>query len=114
LIPKWESHQAGISYESAGNGPPLVLIHGYGGDPTDFDGVKKILQHVFKVYVLKINGLFFSQEKPLHFSEQCDLVKSALKEIYEIGLNLTALGGPESTLLGIYNPCEFLRRKNRF
>ena len=43
-------------YEVSGEGPPLVLVHGTGGDCRGFDDVVPILNQQFKVYIYDMRG----------------------------------------------------------
>ena len=43
-------------YEIAGDGPPLVLVHGTGGDSKGFEDVVPILSQRYKVYTYDMRG----------------------------------------------------------
>ena len=45
-----------LAYERAGSGPPVVLLHGWPGDRTDYEAVVPLLAPEFEVVVPDLRG----------------------------------------------------------
>lgn len=67
-----------ISYEEYGSGPTLVLLHGFGGTPMDWETVGRGLASHHRVVIPRLNSLFFNPNHPLTFSEQAEIVAQFL------------------------------------
>ena len=53
-----------LAYERAGSGPPVVLLHGWPGDRTDYEAVVPLLAPDFDVVVPDLRGFGASDKHP--------------------------------------------------
>jgi pimeloyl-ACP methyl ester carboxylesterase len=53
-----------LAYERAGSGPPVVLLHGWPGDHTDYEAVAPLLTGAFEVVVPDLRGFGGSDKHP--------------------------------------------------
>jgi pimeloyl-ACP methyl ester carboxylesterase len=81
-----------IFYEVAGSGPPVMLLHGFGGDHTYWESQLKALSPYFRVinYDQQGNGL---SSRPSHGLTMADHVRDAYELIQALGAGPTALVG---------------------
>ncbi len=56
---------------SRGFGPPVLLLHGYGGHPRHWDALSTCLEPHFSMTTMNLNHLYFSPQL-LNLSEQVD------------------------------------------
>src|SRR4030042_65900 len=90
LALKGREHQ--IHYLGAGNGSPVVLMHGGASDCRDWVGTMAILSHSYSVYAPDLPGYGRSSrdESGYHLS---DFVELSIKFIQTLGLNSPVLVG---------------------
>lgn len=71
-----------ISYKKMGSGPPLVLIHGYGGSHADWQGAGEILSTHFTVYLPYFSHHYLDPHNKLNFINLIDLVAAFIASIH--------------------------------
>jgi pimeloyl-ACP methyl ester carboxylesterase len=77
-------HSKEEEFDVTGAGPPLVFVHGYGGSPSDWESTRKILETRFRIYSLKMHGIFFAGPKPGTFTQHVGQLGKILVEIHRI------------------------------
>ncbi len=95
-----------ITHREIGEGPILVLLHGYGGSVMHWDAVVENLKSDFRVVIPSISHLFLSQDK-IFFSIQIEVLAKFLKENYpqqKVNLAATSYGGALAWALSIQYP----------
>lgn len=75
-----------IGYKKYGYGDQaLVLIHGFGGKPSDWYDFIPSLEDSFTIYIFNIRP-FFTSKRPISFNQQvqmlADVIKSSVTESY--------------------------------
>jgi pimeloyl-ACP methyl ester carboxylesterase len=85
-----------LAYERSGNGPSIVLLHGWPGDRRDYRDVRALLGTSADVVVPDLRG-FGGSDKPLvdpadHYSVDAQ-ARSVLGLIEELSLDHPVLGG---------------------
>lgn len=65
---RWQVGPHNVHYKKIGEGPPLVLIHGFGGSHFDWSSVAEILSQSFTVYLPYFARHYLDPEQPLTFS----------------------------------------------
>lgn len=71
-----------VFYEVEGSGPPLVMLHGWGGNTQSFYPLKELLKNKFTIYLLDFPG-FGKSEEPMEIydvSNYAELTLQALSE----------------------------------
>lgn len=76
----------GIKYSVFGQGPPLVLLHGFGGKPADWCFLVKDLAPHFRVIIPSLSSLTLGESQS-SFREQVDLLVSFINTV--VGQNET-------------------------
>jgi pimeloyl-ACP methyl ester carboxylesterase len=85
-----------LSYERAGTGEPVVLLHGWPGDRTDYRTLAPVLAETFDVVVPDLRGFGESDKHPAEPSEQYDAAaqaRSVTGLIRELNLDRPILAG---------------------
>lgn len=73
-----------LFYEVAGNGAPLILVHGNGEDHTIFDKAVELLRHHFTCYLLDSRG--HGQSSPVAELNYTDMADDVLALMDALGL----------------------------
>lgn len=95
-----------INHREIGEGPILVLLHGYGGSVMHWDAVVENLKTDYRVVIPSISHLFLSQDK-IFFSIQIEVLAQFLKEKFpqqKVNLAATSYGGALAWALSIQYP----------
>ena len=95
-----------INHREIGEGPILVLLHGYGGSVMHWDGITEKLKQNYRVVIPSISHLFLSQDK-IFFSIQIEVLVRYLKEHFpgqKVNLAATSYGGALAWALSIQYP----------
>ncbi|PIS10235.1 MAG: alpha/beta hydrolase [Bdellovibrio sp. CG10_big_fil_rev_8_21_14_0_10_47_8] len=71
--------EAKIAFREVGQGPLLILLHGYAGTVLHWDTVVQKLKSNFRVVVPNLTHLYMSRQ-PLTFSEQIEVFAGFLRE----------------------------------
>ena len=85
-----------LAYERAGSGPPVVLLHGWPGDHTDYEDVVPLLTADFEVVVPDLRGFGESDkhlEPPAEAYSAAAQARSVVGLIDELGLDAPVIGG---------------------
>ena len=85
-----------LAYERSGSGSPVVLLHGWPGDHTDYDGVVPLLRDGFDVVVPDLRGFGESDTHALPPAEAyaaAAQARSVLGLIGELGLGAPVIAG---------------------
>jgi pimeloyl-ACP methyl ester carboxylesterase len=85
-----------LAYERTGEGPPVVLLHGWPGDHTDYDDVCPLLRGDFDVVVPDLRGFGGSdehREPPAEAYSADAQARSVAGLIDELGLEAPILAG---------------------
>ncbi len=64
--------QVKIAYRSVGNGPVVILLHGYAGSVLHWDAITENLKENFQVVIPNLTHLYMSK-KQLSFSDQVEV-----------------------------------------
>ena len=72
-----------IAYEVKGNGPLLILLHGFGGNHNDWDESAEQLQKNYRVLVPRLVHVFFPKKGKHSFSAQVDIIAAFIAEVRE-------------------------------
>jgi pimeloyl-ACP methyl ester carboxylesterase len=86
----------GLAYERSGAGDPVVLLHGWPGDRTDFDAVVSRLEGQVEVVVTDLRGFGASDRHPAPAADAYSAAaqaRSVLGLLDELGLEATVLAG---------------------
>ncbi|MFZ4402619.1 MAG: alpha/beta fold hydrolase [Pseudobdellovibrionaceae bacterium] len=68
-----------ISFREVGQGPVLILLHGYGGSVMHWDGVRDRLAGSFRVVVPNLSHLFLTADK-IFFSVQVEILAQFIRQ----------------------------------
>ncbi len=68
-----------IQYREVGDGPTVILVHGYGGTIYDWDEVADNLSKNFRVIVPNLSSIYMDPHRPLSFSQQVTIFKEFIK-----------------------------------
>ena len=85
-----------LAYERAGSGPPVVLLHGWPGDRTDYEAVVPLLAPDFEVVVPDLRGFGASDkhpEPPAEAYSAAAQARSVVGLIDELGLERPLIAG---------------------
>jgi pimeloyl-ACP methyl ester carboxylesterase len=85
-----------LAYERAGSGPPVVLLHGWPGDRTDYEAVVPLLAPEFEVVVPDLRGFGASDKHAQPPAEAYSAVaqaRSVVGLIDELGLGRPLIAG---------------------
>lgn len=97
-----------ISYRDEGEGPCILLLHGYGGSPHDWEHLVPSLSKRHRVIVPNITPLFLDQSSKVRFRDQVEVLSEFIERIAESGetVNLLAAsyGGALAWGLSIHDP----------
>lgn len=95
-----------LNHREIGEGPILVLLHGFGGSVMHWDSVVENLKQDYRVVIPSISHLFLSQDK-IFFSVQIEGIAKFLKENFpqqKINLAGTSYGGALAWALAVQYP----------
>jgi len=67
-----------IRYKVLGSGAPLVLIHGFGGNPNNWNEVGLAMAKSYRVIIPNLVHLFISPNKSTPLSEQVKIFSKFL------------------------------------
>jgi pimeloyl-ACP methyl ester carboxylesterase len=100
--------QVRLHYQEKGNGPALVLIHGYGASTQDWSEVFDPLAQRFRVIAVDLKGFGFSEKRPGDYAipTQAGLV---LKFLDQLGIERASvcgnsMGGAVALLCALNDP----------
>ena len=85
-----------LAYERAGSGPPVVLLHGWPGDHTDYDALVPLLTDRADVIVPDLRGFGVSDKHPVPPAKGYSAVaqaRSVVGLIEELGLEPPVIAG---------------------
>jgi pimeloyl-ACP methyl ester carboxylesterase len=85
-----------LAYERAGAGPPVVLLHGWPGDHTDYEALVPLLTGSAEVVVPDLRGFGRSDKHPQPPAEAYSAVaqaRSVLGLVDELGLERPVIAG---------------------
>jgi pimeloyl-ACP methyl ester carboxylesterase len=85
-----------LAYERAGSGPPVVLLHGWPGDHTDYEAVAPLLTGQFEVVVPDLRGFGRSDkhlQPPAAAYSAVAQARSVVGLIDELGLEPPVIAG---------------------
>jgi pimeloyl-ACP methyl ester carboxylesterase len=85
-----------LAYQRSGAGDPVVLLHGWPGDRTDFDAVVPLLEGHAEVVVADLRGFGASDKHPAPPAEAYSAAaqaRSVLGLLDELGLHSPVLAG---------------------
>jgi pimeloyl-ACP methyl ester carboxylesterase len=85
-----------LAYERGGSGPPVVLLHGWPGDRSDYRDVVPLVSATAEVVVPDLRGFGESDKHPSDPAAQYNAVAQArgvVGLIEELGLDRPVLGG---------------------
>jgi pimeloyl-ACP methyl ester carboxylesterase len=85
-----------LAYERAGAGPPVVLLHGWPGDRTDYDELVPLLSETVDAVVPDLRGFGRSEKHPQPAGEAYSAAaqaRSVLGLIDELGLERPVIAG---------------------
>lgn len=92
-MPKINIDEIKVNYNKSGKGPPIVLLHGHGGNLHTFDPLIRRLSKKYTVYRYDQRG-YGNTDKPLNPLYTTELwVDDLNKFISQIGLEKIHLGG---------------------
>ncbi|MDX2252329.1 MAG: alpha/beta fold hydrolase [Nitrospira sp.] len=60
-------HDQRIAYLDVGNGPPVILIHGFGGSMWQWEHQQRVLAHSFRVLTLDLPGSGLSDKPDIEY-----------------------------------------------
>ena len=107
-MPSTEINNLNISYQVAGEGDVIFLLHGWGGEAASFQPVFEWLAQSHKVYALDLPGFGKSQMPPTAWdtSDYAQLVTAFLEKfcIPKVHLIGHSFGGRISTILSAEHP----------
>ena len=107
-MPSTKINNLNISYQVAGEGDVIILLHGWGGEAASFQPVFKWLSHSHKVYALDLPGFGNSQMPPIPWdsSDYAQLVTAFLEkfDISKAHLIGHSFGGRISIILSAEHP----------
>ena len=85
-----------LAYERTGEGPPVILLHGWPGDRTDYQGVVPLVSGSADLIVPDLRGFGQSDKHPVdpgtHYSAAAQ-ARSVVALIRELGLDHPVLAG---------------------
>ena len=81
-----------ISYQVEGTGPPVVLLHGWGGEANSFKPIFDYLSRFYQVYALDLPGFGLS-EFPLTAWDASDYARFLLAFFHKLDINKAHLIG---------------------
>jgi len=100
-----------IHYTDEGQGPVILMIHGFGGSFFNFQGITQLLKKDFRVIRVDIPGMGLSQfhqcsEQPDFFGEYSDFFNHFLTELRLDTIHLmgNSLGGMIAWNLAVQHP----------
>lgn len=70
-----------IQYKEVGEGPLLVLVHGYGGMNYDWDEVVDILSKKYRVIVPNLTSIYMDPQRAVSFSQQITIFREFIYSI---------------------------------
>jgi pimeloyl-ACP methyl ester carboxylesterase len=97
-----------ISYRDEGRGSCMLLLHGYGGSPHDWEHLVPSLVKRHRVIVPNITPLFLDQSEKVRFRNQVEVLSEFLSRVLPEGevANILAAsyGGALAWALSIHDP----------
>jgi len=107
-MPSTEINNLNISYQVAGDGDVILLLHGWGGEAASFQPVFKWLSQSHKVYALDLPGFGNSQipPTPWNASDYAQFVTAFLEKfsISKVHLIGHSFGGRIAIILSAEHP----------
>lgn len=95
-----------INYREHGDGPVLMLLHGYGGSVSQWQMIAEKLQHSYRVVVPNLSHLCVSTDKIL-FTVQVELLADFVRTHFpnqKISLGGLSYGGALAWALAVQHP----------
>ena len=95
-----------ITYRERGQGPILILLHGYGGSVLHWEKVAESLQDRFRVIVPNLSHLYLSFDKLL-FTVQVEILSQFIREHFpddKVHLAGLSYGGALAWALSLQHP----------
>jgi pimeloyl-ACP methyl ester carboxylesterase len=97
-----------ISFKDEGHGPSLVLLHGYGGSPHDWEHLVAPLTKKYRVIVPNLSHLVLDPADKVSFKMQIEILSEFLGRIFKDGetthILASSYGGALAWGLSIYDP----------
>lgn len=92
-----------ISYKKYGYGnQALVLIHGFGGKPSDWHNLLPSLEPHFTIYIFNIRP-FFSSKTPISFNQQVQILANAIRSsVTEESLHIAGMSYGGTLTMALY------------
>ncbi|HEX4922533.1 MAG TPA: alpha/beta hydrolase [Bdellovibrionales bacterium] len=97
-----------ITYREEGHGPTMILLHGYGGSPYEWDHLVPGLASKYRVIVPNLTQLFLDPYQRVRFNEQVDVLSGFIRRILKDGeqahLLAASYGGALAWALSVHDP----------
>ncbi len=100
-----------ITFRERGAGPPLILLHGYGGSVHHWEHIAELLKDSYRVLVPNMSHLYMSTEM-ISLERQVDLLAEFIRQQCpheQVSLAGMSYGGCLSWIMGLRHP-ELLSR----
>ncbi|MGE3974011.1 MAG: alpha/beta fold hydrolase [Bdellovibrionales bacterium] len=94
-------------FEWGTGGQPLLLLHGYGGAPGNWEAVGTSLAKQYRVIVPSLSHLYTHPEKQISFSEQVKLLSEFIQKTFgdqPVHIGAASFGGALAWALAIQRP----------
>lgn len=110
MAPKHQEVSSRIVYKDIGQGPLLVLFHGFGGTPLHWQDVGETLSLSYRVIIPNLSHIFINKEA-YSFSEQVEILQTFIQTQFgnekNISVGGTSFGGALAWGLTVRNPARF-------
>jgi pimeloyl-ACP methyl ester carboxylesterase len=97
-----------IAYRESGQGPNLILLHGYGGSPHDWDHLVHGLTTRFRVIVPHLSSLYMDSDEKVSFRTQVEVLSEfvgrVLPEAETTHMIAASYGGALAWGLSVFDP----------
>ncbi len=95
-----------FEYKILGEGPTLVLLHGYGGNPKQWDAVAMAMAKSYRVILPNLARTYISKT-PTSFSTQVNIIKNLLEKVDDgsgVHIGASSFGGALAWAVAIGSP----------
>jgi abhydrolase domain-containing protein 6 len=96
-----------IRYLEWGSGEPLLLLHGYGGSPGNWEAVGLAMAKEYRVIVPSLSHLYTHPEKQMSFEEQSQALSEFITKTFgnqKVHIGAASYGGALAWALAIQKP----------
>lgn len=97
-----------ITYREEGQGPTMILLHGYGGSPYEWDHLVPGLAAKYRVIVPNLTQLFLDPYQRVRFSDQVAVLSGFIRRVLPQGesahLLAASYGGALAWGLSVHDP----------